>query len=258
MTLDRAPNATSYCTGWWWGFPEPAGSSPCSCCVLALLVLVLPRKLTSACNTCLLLQGFGFAEIKEAKAALHGRKVLHLLGTASSELSTLLLLLHILQGCTERNRLQHQTLCTQPCSGWVPFPSQTVKSGCNGAQGKPGDFCAAAPKRAVLRAPWAASFTILCLRSFCYNSLSCRSCARALGLVWGHRAWWSWLHECNQNLQRSNHDGKAEIWAHFSLILLQQGQSKEICLTWLTSGLTMVSFILWWRSKAITRDWRVK
>lgn len=40
---------------------------------------------------------------------------MHLLGTASSEFSTLLLLLHILQGCT-RNRLQHQTLCMQHCS----------------------------------------------------------------------------------------------------------------------------------------------
>lgn len=38
MTLDRAPNATSYCRGWWWELPETTGRSLHSYYIITLLV----------------------------------------------------------------------------------------------------------------------------------------------------------------------------------------------------------------------------
>lgn len=38
MTLDRAPNATSYCRGWWWELPETTGRSLHSYYIISLLV----------------------------------------------------------------------------------------------------------------------------------------------------------------------------------------------------------------------------
>lgn len=116
MTLDRAPNATSYCMGWWWGFPEPTGGSPCCCYILALLGWsYLPSKawcspvcgfppaasflpcaqsssypgsspqLAACASCCNFFLSFPLTNVR-SKSCLHSREVLHLLGNAEQQL----------------------------------------------------------------------------------------------------------------------------------------------------------------------------
>lgn len=175
---------------------------------------LLPRELTSAGSMRFLLQFFSFFSPHKCKK----QKLLAFKGssplvgkcwtTAACELSMLLLPTCTLKGYADRNLLKHQMLLMQcHSSALTEFPfcfkqiNQTVAEHLV--------TCVLQPKGVLSRA---AFLTILCLRSFSYNSLSCRSRARAMGFMGPAMQVWT-------KSAAEKHGGKAEIWVpHFPLI----------------------------------------